>query len=279
MISRKAQVGIEKLLVRGSPMKTIDFARSFLTFRIDAAKKEPITVSHKTPFSLNNARISIECRCEITDKQTRQSEEFVLGANCKAEQVGVERDIWHQPNADFVPIFSRDRFLTLKTYDRADRKVMLYPPSRGEQPHRLTGRTAEAFDSVRIDLCHCEGTTLETADQIVDAVLENRRLVARTEIENENYVALIEYPIKTMNANERDKIYQPDTGPVILPDLSRKSEDMISGLELAFVAFNTPNWAEFLVRVATPIAEGISVFHYARSVRCDTRNEVVRLSA
>jgi hypothetical protein len=260
-------------------MKTIDFARSFFTFRIDTLKKAPETVSQKPPFSLNNARIPIECRCEITDKQTQTSQEFVLGANCKAEQVGVERDIWHQPNADFVPIFSRDRFLTIKTYDRADRRVMLYPPSRGEQPHRQSGNVAEAFDSVRIDLCHCEGTILETADQIVGAVLENWRLVARTEIENKDYVALIEYPIKTMNANERDNIYQPDTGPVIFPDLSRKWEDLINGLELAFVAFNSSGWAEFLVRVPTPIAEGISVFHYSRSVRFDTKNEVVRLNA
>ena len=260
-------------------MKTIDFARSFLTFRIDTSKKDPITVSHKPPFSLNNCRIPIECRCEITDKRTKRSEEFVLRANCKTERVGVERDIWTQPNADFVAIFSRTRFLTLKTFDRADRRVMLYPPSRGEQSQRLAGSVAEAFDSVRIDLSHCEGTILETADQIVGAVLENWRLVARTEIENKDYVALIEYPIKTMNANERDKIYQPDTGPVILPDLSRKSEDLINGLELAFVAFNSPSWAEFIVRVPTLVAEGISVFHYSRPVRLDTTNEVVRLNA
>ena len=260
-------------------MKTIDFSRSFLTFRIDTLKREPITVSHKPPFSLNNARIPIECRCEITDKQTGKSEEFVLGANCKTELVGVERDIWTQPNSDFVPIFSRNRFLTVKTYDRADRRVMLYPPSRGEQPHRQTGSVAEAFDSVRIDLSHCEGTILETADQIVGAVLENWRLVARTEIENKKYVALLEYPIKTVNASERDKIYQTDTGPVIFPDLSREPEDLITGLELAFVAFNSPRWAEFIVRVPTPIAEGISVFHYSRPVRFDAKNEIVRLNA
>ncbi len=38
-------------------MPTIDFSRSFLTFRIDTLKKPPQTVSQQPPYSLNNARI------------------------------------------------------------------------------------------------------------------------------------------------------------------------------------------------------------------------------
>ncbi len=38
------------------------------------------------------------------------------------------------------------------------------------------------------------------AGQIVTATLENEVLVARTEIENERYVVMIEYPVKSMNA-------------------------------------------------------------------------------
>lgn len=38
-------------------MQIPDLARSFLTFRIDLTKQPAITVSHKPPFSLNNARI------------------------------------------------------------------------------------------------------------------------------------------------------------------------------------------------------------------------------
>jgi len=51
-------------------MKTIDFARSSLTFRIDTLKKPSQTVRHKPPFTLNDARIPIECRGEITAKET-----------------------------------------------------------------------------------------------------------------------------------------------------------------------------------------------------------------
>src|SRR5688500_4292989 len=99
-------------------MQVVDFSRSFLTFRIDWRKKPSQTGTHQPPFSLNNARIAIECRCHIRDRETDALHTFVMGASCKTERVGVERDIWTEPNADFVPIFSDDRFLHIKTYAR-----------------------------------------------------------------------------------------------------------------------------------------------------------------
>jgi hypothetical protein len=258
-------------------MNAIDFSRSFLTFRVDVLKKPPVTVSHKPPFTLNNARIPLDCRCEIVEKRTGRAHEFVLGVSCKTERVGVEQDIWTDPNADFVPIMSREQFLLLKTFDRAGKQVMLYPPSLGVQPERQVGRIEETFDSVRFDVAYCGGEVLETADRIVEATLSNHPLVARTRIEGDRYTAILDYPVKTINANERDTIYQPDTGPVLFPDLSREPVDLIGGFELAFIAFNTPHWAEFLVRVPTQVAEGVSVYHYSRPVRLETDNQIIRL--
>ena len=85
-------------------MAAIDFSCSFLTFRIDTLKKPPQTVSHKPPYSLNNARIQLDCVCDITEISTNVTQRFVMGVNCKTERVGVTSDIWLKPNADFVPI-------------------------------------------------------------------------------------------------------------------------------------------------------------------------------
>jgi hypothetical protein len=256
---------------------TVDFARSFLTFRIDTLNKPPVTTSHKPPYSLNNARIQLDCCCDITDKRTGLVQQFVLGASCKTEAVGVEKDIWSVPNGDFVPIFSRDRFMNLKSFDRADKGVDLYPPSRGKQSERQTGQVAEAFDSLKIDIRRCESKVLGTPDEIIGAILDNRPVVARTVIEAENYSAAIDYPVKTINVNERDSIYQTDTGPLLFPDFSRTPEDFISGFELAFAAFNCPEWAEFIVRAKTPVAAGVDVYHYSKPVRLDCKNEVLLL--
>lgn len=261
-------------------MDTIDFARSFVTFRIDTLKKPPITVTHKPPYSLNNARIPVECRLEVVEKQSGSRQEFLMGASCKTEQVGVERDIWLIPNADFVPIFSTERFLTIKTYAQLglEQQVRLFT-QKTVQPDRQSGVVAEAFDSLRLEVKTCAGDVLETAREIVEATLANSRLVARTEMENARYRAVIEYPIKTINANERDNIYQTDTGPIMFPDLSRDPESLIQGIELAFSAFNCANWIEFILRVPTDVGNGVTVYHYNQPLHCEgVKNQVLRLA-
>jgi hypothetical protein len=258
-------------------MNTFDFHRSFFTFRIDTLVKQPLTVTHKPPFSLNNARIPIECRCVVTEKATDQSQSFVLGASCKTERVGVEGDIWLEPNADFCPIFSDDRYLSLKTYSQVGTTMELFPPGSGSQSDRQTGLIDETYDSVKIDMTECEGTPLDSAQEIVEAVLANQNLVARTELENDRYHALIEHPVKTINANERDWIYQTDTGPVLFPDLSVEPDAMLTSLELAYSAFNCPDWIEFIVRRVTPTTSDVSVYHYSDAVRCDSRNQMLRI--
>jgi len=261
-------------------VQVIDFSRSFVTFRIDTTEKPPKTITHEPAFTLNNARVLVDCQCVITEKATKSIETFVLGASCKTERVGVERDIWTEPNADFVPIFSRTHFMHIKTFDRVGRKVERYPPSSGVQPERQVEAVAEAFDDVHIDVRYRSGELLETPDAIITATLRNEPLVARTELQNDRYRAVIEYPIKTMNASPRDRIYQTDTGPVLLPDLSRSWEELIGGMELAFSAFNTDSWTEFLVRCAHPVVDGVSVYHYSRVVReDDVRNQIFRLES
>ncbi len=259
-------------------MQTVDFARSSLTFRIDYEKKPAETASHEPPSSLNNARILLECVCEISDNETGASQTFVMGASCKTERVGVERDIWIHPNADFVPILSQDRYLIVKTYEVANMGVPFYPPSRGMQPERQTGFVADAYENIRLDVRRVEGEILDTPEQIVEATLDpsGPPLVGRTVIQEGRYTAVLEFPVKTMNASERDFIYQTDTGPVLMPDFSREPDDLIAGFELAYVALNSPDWAEFIVRAPTSVGEGIEVYHYSKFIRLDTQNQVIR---
>jgi hypothetical protein len=258
-------------------MKLIEFSRSFLTFRIDTLKKPPATVSHEPPFTLNNVRIPIECRCRIIEKASGDSEDFVLGASCKTERVGVDRDVWTHPNADFTPIFSQKQGLLIKTFDHIQRHVAFYPASAGMQPDRQIVLLEEAFDRTSIDLSYVEGELLSSAEQINKAILNNEPMTATTRINTDRYEAVLDYPVKTINANERDNIYQTDTGPVMLPDLSRNSDEMIEGFQLAYSAFSDPGWIEFIVREPVKIAQGVNVYHYNRPERLDAQNQLFRL--
>ncbi len=258
-------------------MKVLDYARSSLIFRIDTLVKPPITASHKPPFSLNNARILLESACWITDARDGRTQRFVHGASCKTERVGVERDIWMQPNADFIPIASDERILVLKTYARQGDAIPLWPEGRGMQNERQEESIADAYSGFSIDVTEVEAELLPNAQAIVNASLAADRLVARTTLTEGPYTAVIEYPVKTINANERDWIYQTDTGPHLFPDLSRPANDLLGGMQLAFSAFNVPEWIEFIVRTPTKITDDVLVWHYSQPVRKDARNEMFRI--
>jgi hypothetical protein len=218
---------------------------------------------------MNNARVLLESRLRVTERASGRVHAFVLGASCKTERVGADADIWIIPNADFMPLFSDTHFMHLKTYARAGTARESWPPGSGEQSDRLQVDIAGTFDRVHLDLVEHEAEPLPTAQDIVEATLANLPLVAVLHIEEDRYIADLEFPVKTMNANERAWIYQTDTGPVLFPDLGQAPGDLLGAMQTAFVAVNAPDWAEFIVRERAPIADGVEVYHYAKPVRFD----------
>lgn len=263
-------------------METFDFGRSFLTFRIDFEVHKAITLSHQPPTTLNNARIQLECCCVLTELSSGKAEEYVLGASCKTEVVGAAADLWLLPNADFCPVASLEEFLIIKSWQKREMGVMRNPPSLGVQPERQSGLVKEAWSGFRIDLKRVEGRELATIEDIMAATFDNVPMVSRTEFEEGGYHVRIDHPVKTFNVSERENVYQTDTGPIILPDLSPERRAQTSRLvecfDLAYSAFNAPGWAEFIVNVPTPLAEGIAVNHYAQPRRIDNaRNTLLAL--
>jgi hypothetical protein len=261
---------------RAGDLRVTDFERSYLRFRIDTTKKAPKTVSRKLPMTLNNVRMPLDARAVITHQPSGKVHDYVLSSSCKAEQVWVERDVWHQPNADMCMLAGRDEFLVFKRWDKVDKGVLLFPPSLGVQPERQLGDPAETFDRFSIDLASRAGRLLSTTDSIIEAFFADTPVVCQTEYEQGDYRVLLEYPVRTVNFSERERYYQVDTGPVLLPELEGDYKSLLEGCRLAYVAHNAPGWAEFIVCVKTPVADGIQVHHYSQSIRIEgTKNRLI----
>ena len=256
-----------------------DFYRSFVRFRIDLNSTQPRTISQPPPFTLNNARFPLECVCRITNGQgvDARTIEYVLGASCKAEQVHVLENIWHDPAADMCLVASRDEFLVIKSWDRNNRGVMLSPPTLGPQPERQAGKCSVAFTDMNIDLRRVSGQLLTKTDEIVAAVLDNRPLVSQTEFSlSDGSQVFLEYPVKVINASEREMFYQVDTGPVLIPDPTAfDGTNAISAMRLAFMAHNTLGCTELLLNVPTEIAPGLSVNHYSKVMKINAMNTII----
>lgn len=255
-------------------MHITDFSHSFYVWRIDLKKKDATTISHKQQYTMNHIRTPLECRCWITESGDDEPIEYALGAACKTERVNVTEGIWLDPNADFHPVgSSRGLFLRIKSWDRVDKGVMYYPPSRGEQPERNVGRAEEAFDFQRVEVQTREARELDDVTQIVTAINAGRVLVSRTTFEiRGGHQVQLEYPVKTINSSDHDGFYQIDTGPVLFPDLTLGHKHMIGNLRLAYVAHNAPDWAEFLLNVPVDLTDDLRVNHYAMAQRVDAKN-------
>jgi hypothetical protein len=264
-------------------MQTFDFSRSFLTFRVDLETQPAVTLSHVPPTTVNNARIQIECICTLTHQETTKSTQYVLIASCKTERVGAERDLWLEPNGDFCLVASSEDFMIIKSWQQRDMKIQRHPASLGYQKERQTGKVSEAWTSFRIAPVSVQGRPLETTEDIIDAPFRDAVLTARTAYSEGGYDVCIDYPVKTFNVSEKEMVYQTDTGPVIVPDLSparrAASNSLVECFDLAYSAFNCPDWSEFVINVPTPLTQEISVDHYAKPRRIEgARNTLVEIA-
>ncbi len=220
----------------------------------------------------NSVRFVVESRTIVFDEHAKTAVQYLQCASCKSEDTFAKRDLFYQDNYDFLPIHGEGGWLVFR------RKATLNPNYRelreetsmwGTMNQRLT----EAAST----------TTLTTWEQIRDATAAGTPIVAQTEIRNAEtgLSALIEYPVKTMNIGITRQMYQVDTGPIALPDLSRRYTPRIDCLRLAFVAFNVADFADFVVEQPTPVTvegqEKYQVHHYSSPISLPARNVLLAI--
>lgn len=177
-----------------------------------------------------------------------------------------------QPNADMCAISGAGEFLIIKRWDRANKGVMLYPPSLGMQPERQCIDPAVAFDTHTLDIRRRPARQLDSIDDIIAALVSDREVHSRTTFPIDGGSVTIEYPIKTVNFSERHRYYQVDTGPVLFFGEST-GPSLIEHFHLAFVAHLGRDWAEFLVCQPTPLENlPMTVHHFSVSRRVRAEN-------
>ena len=216
----------------------------------------------------NSVRFWIESRTRIIDESSGSSADYYQCGSCKSEDTFPDKDLFKSPNYDFLPIFGPE-------YGIVFCRDAFYDPPYS----RSTKKAEELFEGQRYKLREATSARkLKTNEEIRKATNDFLPLIAQTEIRNEQtgLRAIIEYPVKTMNICDSDDVYQVDTGPVALPDLTKRYERMIDSISLAFVAFNAPHFADFVIEHPTPIIrEGKEIYkplHYSKLLSLEAKN-------
>ncbi|MGI8982801.1 MAG: hypothetical protein ACR2FY_26495 [Pirellulaceae bacterium] len=218
--------------------------------------------------SFNAVRFWVESRTVLVDGEQRL--EFYQCGSCKSENTFAKEDLFAKENYDFMPILGDGHWLVFR------RTAKLNPNYR--QIKTLDGFWGPANLKLREAR---KLTVLETWEQIRDATAAAMPIVSRTEIQDETtgLKAIIECPVKTMNVSLDNMLYQVDTGPVVLPDLSKRYEPRIDCLRLAFVAFNAPHFADFVIEQPTKVIEEeqekCQIHHYSGPISLKAKNTLL----
>ncbi len=224
--------------------------------------------------SFNAVRFWVESRTRIIDERTGLTEDFIQCASCKSEDTFAEQNLFYEDNYDFLPIFGPENGLIFRRKASLNSNYKTRKPTEqmwgGPEHHLVESKNPEE---------------LITTQEIIHATLECNPIVAQTEIWNDEIGlrAIVEYPVKTMNTRRQGgDAYQTDTGPVAFPDLGQRPEKLVDVISLAFVAFNAPHFADFVIEVPTSIAtahetEKTQIYHYSKRVSLTAKNRLYAL--
>ena len=208
------------------------------------------------------SRIALEAACTLVDDSGRE-DDFYLIAPCRAEHTHSDGQLIVMPNYDFRAIFGR-------THHRLLRKHWVSDPdylddtgldTTGGRVLDEVGRHSDRWEEVRLDVGRFDSfTELADPQSVVDATLENRTLVATTELADDasGVRAVLEYPVKTMNVLPSSVRYQVDTGPIIVPDFASTADLAIARFDLAHIVYNLFDCGELILRKPISVGDGPS---------------------
>lgn len=222
----------------------------------------------------NSVRMWIESKTTITDTKSGKSTIYYQGASCKSENTFGEKDLFYKDNYDFLPIFGDGKVLVFRRY--ANKRGEGYRSIK--KMEEMWGGNPVIYAPVATVI-----TELDSFEKIRDATASGIPIVTQTEFQNKEtgLLAIIEAPCKTMNISHPKKIYQVDTGPIAFPDLSKKYGVQIDCLSLAFIAFNTDHFADFVIEAPIPIIENdkevSTAYHYSKIRSLQVKNRIFAL--
>jgi len=235
----------------------IDFDRSFFTWTSRPYVPDPVYVNAggmvQGAGAVRNVRILYEAKCDITNHATGHVEELFLLHPCRAEYTIPERDFFQLPSREFRVIFTRTHGIPIADHPSTE--------SEDRKPRLLD--FAETRFTTR---SHSRFRVLSSAQEVIDATLADQPLNARTTYRDAaaGYTFSIEYPVRTMNLNVEEELFQVDTGPLPLPDMKSWDGERPARAFLTYVAFSRFELAEFILRREVEPSNGDKKWLHAR---------------
>ena len=191
--------------------------------------------------SFNHVRFVPEARTRVV-MPDGSHEDYIHCAACKSEDTFAEKDLFYEDNYDFTPIFGPEVGVIFR------RKGWLNPDYKSIVPSK------ELWEGQVYRLIEAKShRELSTNAEIIEATLNWQPIVTQTQLTGKTgRKVIVECPVKTLNTHSKNGQYQTDTGPIAWLDPDGDWQTPAEGLALAFIAFNAPHFADFIIERPAP---------------------------
>lgn len=221
----------------------IDFGRSYFTWKSKPMQRDPYYkfaggfVGREG--AVHRVRIQLEAACTLTNDKTGHKEELFLLCPCRTEFTIVKDNLFQIPNGEFRPVFGREFSVPISSR-----------PSN--EPEKLKrSKLSDQFADYSIEARSIAGAKeLTTHDQVIQATMADDLMNGRTTYHDakRGVTVTLEYPIKLINLQQKEKLFQVCMGPVPLPDLASWDGVCVDRVFLAELAFSEFDYMEFALR-------------------------------
>lgn len=240
----------------------LDFGRTHLYFSTDHSRHTP--------------RLRIDGVCRVTPPGSA-AVDFFLTCACIAEQMYVERDLIHDPVAEFNLIAQeRGQIKMLKRCADARHDVISLRRFGEVLPtHDGQGSRIQRLDVTKVH--HRRMTPLTDTASFRAALLGNQLINAHTRFTDPATGFAIEmlYPAATVNVRNAEEGWQVDAGPVLMPLARQPEGELVEHLDLAYVVYNRFDYMEAVLREQVVLDPATNLrtshLHQRRALSCEHR--------
>lgn len=197
-------------------------------------------------------RFQLDAACTIRDFSRKKTSTYYLAPAVIACNVYAKNDLVKQPVYLFQIAASDERHVIFRTFvSHVDDQSSI-------------DKNSDLFEEVEFHITRKEAFVLKDFDDIDFYFQQHNSISAHISYELGQVCQIeIEFPIKHINIQKERRLFQVETGPILIPSeppVDRRSAVQGYSFDTAFVHFNRLDSAEFTLNVPTVVGQETMCF-------------------